>query len=140
VAYRARVPEFLSPSWSAAFAAAIRETIVDPDLGDGSAVLVIGAQSEEIRLGITIRAGTVAAVTGPEEDTVEPATVIRCDRETAVRLASGAESAQAALATGRMRLAGDVRGLGVVAAAAPAIAEATAELRSRTRFPDPRSG
>lgn len=140
MAYRARVPEFLSPSWSAAFAAALRETIVDPALGDGSAVLVIGADSEEFRIGISVRAGAVTAVTGPEEDTVEPKTIIRCDRPTALRLATGTVSAQTVLAEGRMRLAGDVRGLGVLAAAAPAIAEATAELRSRTRFPDPGSG
>lgn len=138
--YRARVPAFLSPSWSAAFADAIRETIVEPALGDGSVVLVVGTQSAEIRIGIAVRAGAVTAVTGPEQETVEPTTIIRCDRETAFRLATGSVSAQSALAEGWLRLAGDVRGLGVIASAAPAIAVATANLRARTRFPDPGSG
>ena len=140
MAYRARVLEFLSPSWWEAFASALAETVVDPGAGDGSALLVIDGEPSEARFGVAVRDGALTAINGVEAESVEPAVIVRCDRATALRLASGLESAQAALAEGRMQLAGDVRGLTVVAAAAPAIAGATAALRARTRFPSPGNG
>jgi hypothetical protein len=124
------VPEYLSDAWLSAF---------DDALGQVRALgpLVI----EQVVTGVPGR-GDVRYVVWFDEQgghaghgNARPADVVlRTDYSTAVAIAQGRENAQGALATGRLRLGGEVEALIRNADALAALDDAAAGVRAATSF------
>jgi hypothetical protein len=132
------VPDFLSPEWLRELDAAVR---AEPELSALGPVeieqVVTGVPGRgEVRYRIVVDADG-ARVVGPEAYRHAADVRFTTDYATAVAIAAAKENAQAALADGRLQLAGSVDALVRRAAAFTALGDATAALRAATTFPPP---
>ncbi|MFM7224303.1 MAG: hypothetical protein ACKO1Y_02545 [Actinomycetota bacterium] len=129
------MPEFLSATWIDEFADAVAGIAVAADHPIGAVRFVVDGSGADFRF--VVEPPAVRIEHGRDPLAAVPETVVRCDAETAAAVALGTTNAQTRLAAGRLRLAGDVRALGALAALGPAVSAATADLRARTRYPTP---
>ncbi len=144
----ARMPEFLSDEWIAALAGACRarpavaEVADGADAADGAPPLTIepvvravpGRGEVRYRIRIADRAPAVEPVRPGDA----PAQVeLHTDYETSVALARGETNAQAALAQGRLRLAGDLSCLAAHAGDLARLDDLFAAVRASTSYPAP---
>lgn len=137
------MPEFLSDEWIAAFDRAVRDA---PELralgavGDFSVeqvvrdVRFVGADHPvEVAYRIRCTADGVRVGAGGAE--IPPTLRLECDHATAVVLARGTSNAQRELATGALRVTGDLAALVARADVLVALGDVLAGLRRSTSFP-----
>ena len=121
--------EYLSPEWFEAAETSIR---ADETLQRASAEVQLVLQQtvhdadHEITWHVSFDRGSVRLVVGPA---AEPSVTFSCDRPTAVAVATGATSAQAAFMSGNLRIGGDVRHLLANAELLASLDDALAPLR-----------
>jgi hypothetical protein len=129
------VSEFLSDEWIAALASAApaprdetgERLVVEPVVRD-----VPGAGEVRYRIAFTDGGCEVAKTAA---DAVPADVCLETDYPTAVALARGETNAQAALADGRLRVAGDVARLAAHAGVLPRLGDLFATVRAETTYP-----
>ena len=129
------MPVFLSEIWLRDLDAAVRAARGVSTLAPVVIEQVVRAVPSrgEVRYHFRVDAGGARVVEGAPP---EPADVrLTTDYDTATAIALGKESAQSALAQGRLRLGGDIDTLVRGAATLAALDEATAALRAATTYP-----
>jgi predicted lipid carrier protein YhbT len=107
----ASVTEFLSPTWLAAMADAARGDRRAAAPADGARPdlviqQVVTGADHEVTWFVSVRAAEVCLQAGRHP---APDITLTQDRATAAAIASGAQSAQGAFMSGRLRVGGDVR-------------------------------
>ena len=129
------VSEFLSQSWLRELDRAVRSSAGVSALAPVVIEQVVVGVPErgEVRYRIRIGSDGAQVTEGPADE--RPDVRLTTDYATAVAIACGRESAQIALAHGRLRLGGDVETLVRRAGALAALGDATAELRATTTYP-----
>jgi hypothetical protein len=100
------VAELLSDAWIAELADAARSASVDPDLRLVIQQRVVDADGSTTSYAVRLADGRAEVVPG---DVADADITFTEDRETAVAIAAGALSAQAAFMAGRLRVGGDLR-------------------------------
>ncbi len=125
---------FLSPEWVAALDHAVaadrplREATADLDLVVEQVVEPV-AGGEPVVFHVVFDHGTVRVAAGPA---ASPTVRFTQDEATARAVASGADSAQRAFMTGRLRLGGDLRAVLENQGAIAALADVFAAVRAET--------
>jgi hypothetical protein len=106
---------FLSPEWFAEVARGAPARSVTATTEEGQLILeqvVHGAPDGDVRYRVVVGAGTAyiapATASNPNGRPVTPDLTIACDWATAVAMARGELSAQAALMAGRLRVRGSL--------------------------------
>ncbi len=126
---------FLSPEWLGALDASLRSR---NDLGARFASTPIALAQEVTRAGgeRTRYVMVLDASGGRIDPSVESAADVTfvCDEHTAVALARGVLNAQAALASGSLKVRGEVDRLAAASAAVAGLGDVLAALRAETTF------
>jgi putative sterol carrier protein len=132
---------YLSDEWISAMDEALRaHPALRASAADVSLVIeqaVTGGPGGDRAYRLRFDHGEVAAAPAPdagESEGSEPDIRFSCDWDTAVAVATGKESAQAAFLAGRLRLGGDSRRLTAHAGLLSPLDDVFAAVRSRTDF------
>lgn len=126
------MPEFLSPAWVAELDAALQSSALRAEAQDRALVYQLEAEDGdgEVRVHhITIGPDGARADDGPAS---EPDLVLVTDAETALALHRNDCNAQAAIASGRLRIRGDLEAFSRHAATIASLGDLFATLRSTT--------
>lgn len=121
---------FLTPEWVAALNDALGAVRLDPAVSLTVAHVVRDARGEVV-YRLRVHGGRAVASLG---DADGADVVLIEDRATAAALAQGRETAEDAVAAGRLKLRGDVDAMLRAAGALGALGEALAEVRGRTVY------
>jgi hypothetical protein len=129
---------YLSDEWISAMDEALR---AHPGVRAGTAdvALVIeqavtGGPAGDRAYRLRFDHGTAGVTPAPQPGGAEPDVRFTCDWDTAVAVATGKESAQAAFLAGRLRLGGDSRRLTAHAGLLAPLDDVFAAVRARTDF------
>jgi hypothetical protein len=132
------VPRFLSAEWIDAFDRAAQrasQLVLDDDQSDlviqHTVTSVPGADGPEVTFHLRLTAGPARVAAGPADD---PTVTFSQDHATAIGVASGATSAQAAFMAGRLRVGGRIDELLSRQGPLAGIDDLFGDLRAATEF------
>lgn len=138
--YHPAVPEFLSPAWVAELDTALRSSALRAGEQDPALVYQLEAHDDDgvVRTHhITIGPDGARALDGSAS---EPDLVLVTDAETALALHRNDCNAQAAIASGRLRIRGDLEAFSRHASTIASLGDLFATLRSSTTATAPSAG
>lgn len=128
--------EFLSPQWVAEFDAALRASPLRADASGTTLAFELEARGADGRVRshhVTIGPEGARAANGPAS---KPDLVLVTDEETAFALHRNDCNAQAAIASGRLRIRGDLAAFSRHAATIATLSDLFATLRAATTGPE----